>query len=572
MQNTSEVSNALREISALLEFSNAPRFKVKAYRRAVEVVDTVADLAPLVEQGRLEDLEGIGATLSRQIEELWNTGSSQFLNRLRSELPEGTSELIQLEGMTPRRLHALVDALDLHSVADLRAACADGRVRVVRGFGPKTEQQLLEACERWLTRGEEVPLPTLLSRALERARVLEKELSAVAERVQLAGALRRGHETVRQLDWVVLGDTTEPMRRLGALRQVLRVEPETGHAHLSEALELQLHSANTANWGNAVVLATGSAEHLAGLELRAAELGLELWGWPGATSDAARRFTSEAELYAALGLRFVPPELRQGRDELSATVQADLDQLISEQDIQGMVHCHTSYSDGKNGIAEMAAAAQALGMQYLTITDHSPSAHYAKGVSIDRLKQQWDEIALAQESSAIRILRGTESDILADGELDYPDSILEQFEVVIASIHARHRMDRAAMTARLTRAMSLPVFKIWGHGLGRILNHRPAIECDVPAVLDALASSRGAIELNADPHRLDLPPEWIPAARERKIPFVISVDAHSTRGLGVLRYGVTMARRGGLRRSEVLNTLSADGFAKQVHPTRLGQP
>jgi len=183
---------------------------------------------------------------------------------------------------------------------------------------------------------------------------------------------------------------------------------------------------------------------------------------------------------------------------------------------------------------------------------------------------QWDEIAAAQESSPVRILRGTESDILADGSLDYPDSVLEGFDLVIASIHARHRMDRSAMTARLTRAMSLPIFKVWGHGLGRILNHRDAIDCDVSAVLDVLAGSPGAIELNSDPQRLDLPPEWIPAARERKIPFVISVDAHSTRGLGVLRYGVLMARRGGVLRSEVLNTEPAERFVALVRPTQTG--
>jgi DNA polymerase (family 10) len=570
VQNTSQVSGALREMAALLEFANAPKFKIKAYQRAVEVVETVADLAPLVEQGRLKDLAGIGDTLSRQIEELWNTGSSQFLNRLRSEQPEGASELIQLEGMTPRRLRALVDALGVHSVAELRAACADERVRTLRGFGQKSEQRLLEACDRWLNRGEEVPLPTLLPKALERAAVLQQELARATERVQLVGALRRGQETVRELEWVVLGETSAALARLAPLRQVLRVEPEQARAHLSEALKLQLHSASAATWGNAVVLATGNQAHLASLRARAAERGFSILGWHGASTSGGngRAFASEHELYAALGLAFVPPELRQGQDELSPAVQADFEQLISERDVLGMVHCHTTYSDGRNTIAEMARAAHALGMQYLTITDHSPSAHYANGVSLDRLKEQWDEIAVAQESAPIRILRGTEADILADGSLDYPDAVLEQFEVVIASIHARHRMDRAAMTARLTRAMSLPIFKIWGHGLGRILNHRAAIDCDVPAVLDALAGSRGAIELNSDPHRLDLPPEWIPAARERKIPFVISVDAHSTRGFDVLRYGATLARRGGLRRSEVLNTQSADRFAALVRPTQ----
>jgi DNA polymerase (family 10) len=559
-------------MAALLEFSNAPRFKVKAYQRAVEVVDTVADLAPLVEQGRLKDLEGIGDTLSRQLDELWNTGSSQFLNRLRRELPEGASELIQLEGMTPRRLRLLVDALGVRSVAELREASLGQRVRGVRGFGAKTEQLLLAACDRWLNRGQEMSPPTLLSKALERAAILEHELSSVSERVQLAGDLRRGQETVRELAWVVLGGTAEPLRRLATLRQVLRVEPDRARAHLSEALKVQLHAANAGNWGNAVVQATGNEAHLAALRARAAARGFTIQGWDGASASGGRAFGSEQELYAALDLSFVPPELRQGRDELTSTVQADLERLIDERDVQGMVHCHTVYSDGKNSIAEMAAAAHALGMRYLTITDHSPSAHYANGVSLERLKQQWDEIAAAQESSPIRILRGTEADILADGSLDYPDSVLEGFEVVIASIHARHRMDRAAMTARLTRALSLPIFKIWGHGLGRILNHRPAIDCDVLAVLDALAGSRGAIELNSDPHRLDLPPEWIPAARERNIPFVISVDAHSTRGLGVLRYGAMMARRGGLLRSEVLNTQSAQRFSALVRPTETGRP
>jgi DNA polymerase (family 10) len=401
---------------------------------------------------------------------------------------------------------------------------------------------------------------------------LEQELLRVTERVQLVGDLRRGQETVRELEWVVLGETAEPLRQLATLRQVLRVEPEHGRAHLSEALKLQLYAASAATWGNAVVLATGSEAHIAALRGLAAERDVSIHGWASAPNhgERPRAFASEQELYAALGLSFVPPELRRGQDELLPARVAEFDQLVSEQDIRGMVHCHTTYSDGRSSIAEMAQAAHALGMQYLTITDHSPSAHYANGVSLDRLKQQWDEIAAVQESSPIRILRGTESDILADGNLDYPDSVLERFDVVIASIHARHRMDRAAMTARLVRAMSLPIFKIWGHGLGRILNHRNAIDCDVPAVLDGLAGSRGAIELNSDPHRLDLPPEWIPAARERKIPFVISVDAHSTRGLGVLRYGTLMARRGGLLRSEVLNTESAERFTALVRPTQTG--
>ncbi len=575
VQDSTEVMRALAEIAVLLEFGRAPKFKVRAYQRAAQVVTAVGELGPIVEQRRLNELEGIGPALSRQIEELWNTGSSQLLLRLRGEQPEGTSELSQIEGITPRRLRALHDALGIRSVLELRAACAAGRVRSVQGFGKKTEARLLAACDSWLGRAEEVPPPVILPRALERAAVIERELKAAGFDAHLAGALRRGEETVRALELVVLGDAKAALQRIAALRQVLRVEPDAALARpdiavarLSEGLCLELHPAQSANLGNALVLATGNGAHLQALAARAESRGFALAGWPRQAAHAApRAFGSEADLYGALGVACVPPELRTGSGELDRGARGDFSDLLTVEDVKGLVHCHTTYSDGRNTIAEMALAAHELGMKYITITDHSPSAHYAGGVSLDRLKQQWDEIAAAQELVPIRILRGTESDILADGSLDYPDSVLERFEVVIASIHARHRMDARAMTERLRRALSLPIFKIWGHALGRILNHREPIACDVPAVLDALAGSRGAIELNADPHRLDLPPSWIAAARARRIPFVVSVDAHSTGGFGVLRYGITMARRGGLRRSDVLNTHSAEEFAALVRPS-----
>jgi DNA polymerase (family 10) len=324
------------------------------------------------------------------------------------------------------------------------------------------------------------------------------------------------------------------------------------------------------DWGNTLVETTGSARHVEALVNRAERRGFAL-GRSGSLSEGRaalplRTFSTECQLYESLDLHWVPPELRQGTDEIEQAERASFDELVQTRDIVGMVHCHTNHSDGQNSILDMALAAQALGMQYITITDHSMSAQYARGVPLSRLQQQWEEISAAREAVQIEILRGAEVDILADGQLDYPDAVLEQFDVLIASIHARHRADRQTMSKRLIRAMSLPLFKIWGHPLGRILNHREAIDCDLLAVLDVLAQSPGAIEINADPHRLDLPPAWIPAARERSIPFVISVDAHSTRGFGVLQYGVTMARRGGVRSHEVLNTLPARTFARRVKP------
>ncbi len=570
MQDWHEVVAGLEHIAALLRFAGEPKFKIMAYERAAEVVKTIGDeLGPMVEQDRLLELDGIGPSLSRQIQELWNSGESEYLNRLRGEQPEGAAELVLVEGMTPRRIRALHAALGIRSVAELRDACSAGRVRGVPGFGEKTEQKLLAACERWLNPGAQAPQRLILARALELAELIQHELEKVVAQAHVSGELRRGEETIAQLEFVIVGDGELALRQLARLRQVLSVDSKAHSARLSDGIQLQLHCAAPSNVGAALLLSTGNAAHVAAVRQRAVERGVAL---PEALEDGTARpeLGDERALYAALGLALIPPELRAGRDELTLAAREDFRDLLSAADIKGMVHCHTSYSDGKNSIEEMARAAHALGMKYITITDHSASAQYAGGLSLERLKQQWDEIAAVQERVPIRILRGTESDILADGSLDYPDAVLEQLDVLIASIHMRHRMDRAAMTQRLERALSLPLFKIWGHALGRILNHRDAIDCDVPAVLDALARSRGAIELNADPHRLDLPPAWIPEARARGLRFVISVDAHSTRGLGVLRYGVTMARRGGLRRGDVLNTVEADEFARQVRPVEPG--
>jgi DNA polymerase (family 10) len=231
-----------------------------------------------------------------------------------------------------------------------------------------------------------------------------------------------------------------------------------------------------------------------------------------------------------------------------------------------MVHCHTTYSDGKHSVEEMVRAAEAMGMKYVTITDHSPTAFYAGGVTVERLMRQWDEIAAVQEKVKIKILRGTESDIVADGHLDYPDKILEQFDVIVASIHSRYKMDSAKMTKRIVTAMRQPVFKIWGHALGRLLQRRPPFECDIEAILDVITESRAAIEVNGDPFRLDMEPRWIRAARKRKIKFVISVDAHSTGALNNLKYGVGIARRGWLTKAEVLNTKTTRAFQAAVSP------
>jgi len=570
MQDFRHVARSLEEIAALLRLGSGERFRLRAYEHAARIVRTLGpELGRLVEQAELPRLSGIGPALSRQIEELWNRGTSSYLERLRGEYPAGAAELASIPGMTLKRIRELSVALGIGSVAQLREACAAGRVREVRGFGEKTERRLLQACESAFEAEREEPPSLILAAALDLARALQGALLRGTDEVQVVGKLRRGDETVDELEFAVRSNPDGALRELERESQIVRIDPTRGLAYSTAGVPIRLHGMR-GGWGNTLVETTGSARHVQALAARAERHGFAI-GSVSVTGDRTalplRPFSTERELYEGVGLHWVPPELRQGRDEFQQAECRSFDDLVALRDIVGMVHCHTNHSDGQNSILEMAQAAQALGMQYITITDHSASATYARGVALSRLHQQWDEISAAREAVQIQILRGTELDILADGQLDYPDAVLEQFDVLIASIHARHRADRETMSRRLVRALSVPLFKIWGHPLGRILNHRDAIECDVPVVLDALAQSRGAIEINADPHRLDLPPAWLPAARERGIPFVISVDAHSTRGFGVLHYGVTMARRGGVLAREVLNALPAQDFARRVKPT-----
>ena len=312
---------------------------------------------------------------------------------------------------------------------------------------------------------------------------------------------------------------------------------------------------------------TGSKEHYATLVDRARSQGvlMSAEGLRGPKGKALK-VGSEGEIYRRLGLEYIAPELRENQGEIEAAAVGSLPETVVAEDIQGMVHCHTTYSDGQNTIEEMARAAEAMGMQYITFTDHSPTASYAGGVKIDRLRAQWEEIDRVQERLRIKLLKGTESDILEYGLLDYPDYILEKFDVIIASIHARHKMNADQMTDRLLRALKLPLFKIWGHPLGRLIESRPPFECRMDEVLDAVAASRAAIEVNGDPRRLDLEPRWIRAARQRGIKFVVSTDAHSLRNLENLPYGVAMARRGWLSRGDILNTLPVDEFMDAVRP------
>ncbi len=555
------VAAVLREIGGLLELEAGNRYRARAYERGAQAVEVVAgDLAALARTGRLTAVPGIGRALAKTIVEVIETGRSTLLERLREGVPPGAAELGRVLSLP--RIRAVHDALGVTTLEELRHACEAGRVRAVTGFGPKSEQSLLERITALASRSEAILLPD----ADRQAAFLRShfERNPAVRRVEIAGALRRRVETIDRIDLVVATDDPDVVLAHAAALSAAVVTPDGPGAVIVRrpgAIVAHVRVTPDSELGVTLVGATGSAAHVERLIERAGARGVELGSTGGSVA------ADETTLYRALGLPFILPEQREDAGEIEAADAGTLpDDLVRLEDLQGAVHCHTVYSDGKHTIEEMARAAEALGLRYLTITDHSPSAAYAGGLDVDRLRRQWDEIARVQERVGVRLLRGTESDILRDGALDHPDAVLDELDVVIASVHQRHGLDAREMTRRLVRALGHPRFKIWGHALGRYVLTRPPFACDMDAVLDAVAASRAAIEVNGDPHRLDLEPRWIRAARRRGIRFVVSSDAHSVDGLRNARYGVDMARRGWLRRADVLNTLGPDDFVAAVRP------
>jgi DNA polymerase (family 10) len=479
-----------------------------------------------------------------------------------------------------KKVELLQKGLGITTLEELKAAAEAGKLKLIKGFGAKTETQILKALSEGsdetperqvhihhaLRAGEEILGYLKTSRALIKA--------------EFAGSLRRWKETVSQI--VIVASSKQPSSLIDHLLDcplVLRVvDRSSGRVVvvLNDAIRMTLIAVKPESYAVTLLRATGSPAHLqsldeiaAGKKLRLDGSGFQkLNGAKAKTRAAISPVKSEEGIYRRLGLQFVPPELRENEGEIETARQGSLpEDLVTTGDIRGMVHCHTTYSDGKHSVEQMVATAESMGMKYITITDHSPTAFYAGGVKIDRLQQQWEEIDRVQEQTKVRILKGTESDILADGSLDYPDRILEQFDVIVASIHSRYKMDADKMTRRIVTAMRQPVFKIWGHALGRLIQKRPPFDCHVEEILDVIAESRAAVEINGDPYRLDMEPRWLREARKRKIKFVVSVDAHSMGALNNVKFGIGIARRAGIRRNEVLNTLSLKTFQKAVRPS-----
>ena len=546
-QSSAHIIASLREIAWLLSLRKEDFFRSRAYRKAADALARYdGDIAQLIDTGRAEELPGVGTKTARVVGELHQTGRCQVLSTLRRRFPKDVGRMARIPGLGLARLQTLHEALGIETVDDLRKAAQSGAVTGVRGFGPSTVQQI----ERSLSALDDNPPHLLLPHARQQvARLDNLWASALGGPLTATGAVRRREAGIDRIEVLCATELPEPpaltlIERFEAVASRTDVPQVRGwRASLPDGIPLTLWLAPPAAFGAALLVTTGP-DAFAQTALARAEV-----------------FDDEGALLDSAGVPRWPPEVRWAyADDRPAP------RLVARADVLGLVHAHTSDSDGRDDLRTLAVEAKTLGYEYLTVTDHSPSAAYAGGVSLDDLKRQGEAIRAVEAEVGLRILRGTESDILGDGGLDHPVEVLESLDVVIASIHGRFRMDAEAMTERLLKTFDLPVRMIWGHPLGRLVLSRAPIDADLPRLLDRIAERGHILEVNGDPHRMDLPPEWVKQARARGIPFVLSADAHSVRGLGMTDTAVDAGRAGGLSASEVLNTLEADAFMKAVAP------
>lgn len=571
-----DIAALFEHLADLLEYRGENAFRIRAYRAAARTIeDQVEPLARLrADPGRsLTDLEGIGRDLAAKIATILDTGRLPALDEIAAEVPPVVFQLLRIPGLGPKKVKALVESLGIDSLEGLEEACRRGAVRDVKGFGEKTEAAILKNLafvrdntgERRLWDEADGIVAALLE--------WMRGCPAV-RRIEGAGSWRRGCETVGDVDLVaVADDAAAVMERFRAWEhstETILSGPTKSSLRGPGGTQVDLRVVAEPSFGAAWQYFTGSKEHNILVRSRARERGWTLneYGFRVLSEPAAAPppAATEEEVYGALGLAWIPPELREGRDELRLAAEDRLPRLVTLADVRGDLHMHTTDTDGEDTLAEMVRGARERGLEYVAITDHGPRVTMAHGLDETRLRRQWERIDALNESLAVGgappivVLKGIEVDILEKGGLDLPDRVLADADWVVASLHYGQSQPREKITERILDAVRHPAVSVIGHPTGRLINRRPAYDVDMEAVIAAAAETGTFLEINAHPSRLDLDDHFAAAACRAGVRVVVSTDAHSVRGLGVMRCGILQARRAGLRASDVVNTLPWNGF------------
>ena len=565
-----DVARIFEDLADLLELDGANSFRVRAYRNASRTVESLsADVAAIVDRdpAELQQLDGIGKDLADKIVVIVRTGKLPQLEELKEKIPAGVVQMLRIPGLGPKKVAALFKELNLETLEALKQAAQQGLIAELKGFGKKTEQTILEGIALAAEAGQRV----FLSDAKTEADAIVADLQQLdcVQQATVAGSCRRRQETVGDLDVLVTSsDSTAAMDRLAANPLVVKVlaRGETKQrVRLRSGLELDLRVVPEESFGAAAQYFTGSKEHNIVIRRRAQERGLKLNEYGLFRGDEVVASRTEAEVYAAVGLPWIPPELRENRGEIERAEAGQLPTLVELSDMRGDLHMHTTATDGMNSIREMAEAAKARGLKYIAITDHSKRVSMANGLDADRLRAHWAEIEkVRSQIHGIEILKGIECDILEDATMDLPDDVLAEADWVIAVLHYGLKQPREQIDLRLLNAIRNPHVDIIGHLTGRLIGRRPGADMTFENVLKAAADHGVMLEINAHPSRLDLDDIHAAAAKDRGIPIVISTDSHSTQGFDVMQYGVFQARRAGLEAKDVANTESFDVFRKRL--------
>ena len=557
--HNADIAAVFDEIADLLEIQGENSFRVRAYRNAARTIgDLSREVAGLIEHGEaLPKLPGIGADLESKLKEIVASGSCGLLRQLHRALPAAISELLKIPGLGPKRVKALHDALDVATVEQLKAAARDGRIRDIPGFGEKTELHILEALEARPGTGRRYKLATAAQYAHALSAFLERVPGVHA--VVVAGSYRRARETVGDLDLLVTADAgsgvVEAFCRYDEVRNVLARGETRCSVMLKSGLQVDLRRVEPESYGAALHYFTGSKAHNIAIRRMGQERGLKINEYGVFRGTRRIAGESEASVFESVGLPYIPPELREDRGEIEAARANRLPRLLERADLQGDLHVHTNATDGRNTLRDMVRAAREAGLRYVAVTDHTRHLTVARGLDPRRLAKQMDEIdRLNEELDDMVVLKGIEVDILEDGTLDLPDSMLARLDLVIGAIHSGFDLPRKKQTERVLRAMDSPHFSGLAHPSGRLIGEREPCELDVLATMRA-AKKRGCfLELNSQPERLDLQDTYCQMARDEGVLVSVNSDAHSVYDYAHLEHGVSQARRGWLSAQDVVNT------------------
>lgn len=562
-----DVVELFESIAHLLELKGENVFKVRAYTNAARALETFSgDFEAVIAEERLAEVAGVGKALEEKIIEFVRTGRLPYYETLKAEFPEGLFEMFELQGLGPKKIKLLWEQLGVTSVEELESACNDGRVAKLKGFGAKSAANILSAIEARKKYAGSFRFGDIASEAEHLLQQL-KNIPGVLH-AAIAGSYRRRKETVHDLDFLVASRSSAAVSDFfvthASVESVLARGETKSSVRLRSGIQADLRVVSPSQYPSALNYFTGSKEHNIALRSRALARGWTLNEYRLAPDEKSKMspepippIYSEEDLYRALDLDYIEPELREDRGELEAAAEHRLPRLVKLENLRGTFHNHTTASDGRSTLEEMAEAARELGLQYLGISDHSVSSFQARGLDADRLLRQVVEIQNLNKQYApgFRLFAGVECDILKDGSLDYPDEVLAQLDYVVASVHASFTLPQKEMTARIIRAMSNPYVTMLGHLSGRLLLSRDAYAVDVPAIIEAAAATRTVIELNANPRRLDMDWRWWPQAIAKGVRCSINPDAHHVSQLQYLWNGIGIARKGWLRSHDVINTL-----------------